>query len=119
MDPTPGRTHVGSHLLKKGEDIMPGAGLVLLNLAQIELRPLANGAGILGGDDFFSGHALTGEDFDLQPTAKFGFLSPDSGHRRAGISGDHRTCRVLIPNRFFKNSVPTYSVFLRKNQGRA
>ena len=119
MNPTPGRTHVRSYFLKKGENIVPGAGLVFLNLAKVELGPLANGPGILGGDDFFSGHALAGQDFNLQPASEFGFFRPNSGHGRAGIAGDHRTCRVLILKRFFKNSVPTYSVFLRKNRGRA
>ncbi len=118
VNPAPGRPHVGGHLLKKGEDIVACAGLVFLNLAQIEFGAAADGAGVLGGDDFFPGHALTGQHLDFQPAAQLGFLGPDTGHRRAGITWDHRTCRVLIPNRFFKNSVPTYSVFLRKNWGR-
>jgi hypothetical protein len=119
MNPTPSRTHVRSYFLKKSEDIMPSASLVFLNLTKIELRPPANRAGILGWDDFFPGHALAGQDFNLQPASEFGFFRPNSGHGRAGIAGDHRTCRVLIFKRFFKNSVPTYSVFLRKIRGRA
>ena len=114
VDPAPSWTDMGGHFLKKSENIMPSASLISLNLAQVELRPPANRAGILGGDDFFSGHALAGQDFNLQPAAEFGFLCPYSGHRRAGVAGNHGTCRVLILNPFFKDSVALIASFLGK-----
>jgi hypothetical protein len=97
---------------------MPGAGLVFLDLAEVEFGPATDRAGILGWNDFFSGHAFAGQHLDLQPAAELVLLGPDFGHGRAGVARDHGTYRVLIPKSFLKNSMPLIPLFCEKTGDR-
>ena len=89
VHPPGGRPHVGGHVFKKGNDVMVGAPLDLLDLGDLKPRLGADFARVLGGDQPGGGHRLTGGHFDFEPDFILTLLGPDSVHFRKGVTFDH------------------------------
>ena len=74
----------------EGDDVVADFGFDLGDAVQVEVGPLANGAGGVLGHHAGFGQSLRGRDFDRQPGAKAILIAPDAAHVGAGIAWDQR-----------------------------
>ena len=74
----------------EGDDIVADFSFDFGNPVQIEVSPLADGAGGIFRHHAGFGQSLRGRDFDRQPGAKAILIAPDAAHVGAGIAWDQR-----------------------------
>ena len=77
---------------QKGDDVMFGHGLDLVDAGHVEFHILGlpDGFGILARDHAQIGLRVAGVGLDLVPDAELGLGGPDGDHVGAGISRDHQ-----------------------------
>ena len=75
---------------EKGDDVVLGFLLDLVNAGDLELRALADQAGRLLGDEAQFGLGVAGMELDIEPDLEFRLRLPDRRHLRAAITRNHR-----------------------------
>ena len=73
----------------EGNHIVTHFSFNFLNALQVEVRPFADGASCIFGNQSCCGEGLGGGDFYGEPSAKPVFFAPDASHVGTGIAGNH------------------------------
>ena len=85
------RAHMFGQMRQKGDHIVLGHGLDLVDAGNVKLDVLGfpDRLGVFARDHAQIGHGIAGVCLDLVPDAELGLGGPDGDHIGAGIAGDH------------------------------
>ena len=81
--------HVLGEVGQKGDDVMAGLPLDLVNAFDLEGATLPDCLGGRFRDHSQRGLGVTGLGLDLEPNAEAVFMLPNLGHLRTAVAGDH------------------------------
>ena len=74
---------------QKGDDVMLGFALDLVDPVDVETTPFPDSLGGVLRDHPQFGHCVAGMRLDLKPDLELGLFGPDRGHLGTRISGNH------------------------------
>ena len=85
------RTDMFRQMRQKGDHVVLGHGLDLVDAGHVEFHVLGapHGLRVFARDHAQVGLGIAGMGLDFEPDAKTGFRRPDGGHLGTGIARDH------------------------------
>ena len=86
------------HRSGKGDDVVADFSFDFGNPVQVEVGPLANGAGGILGHHAGFGQSFSGRNFDRQPGTEAILIAPDAAHLGTGIAWDQRELPARLRN---------------------